>query len=46
MEEFELFVNRQDIETISIDVKVVEQSFMFQQSFAAIVFYKELNLNT
>ena len=42
MESFEEFINRTDIEVIQVDVKVVEQSMMFQQNFAAVVFYKEL----
>jgi len=46
MIEFELFVNQTDIEIIQIDIKVVEQSFQFQESFAAIVFYKSLNHHT
>ena len=40
MEGFEKFINRTDIEVIQVDVKVVEQSMMFQQNFAAVVFYK------
>ena len=43
MESFEEFINRTDIEVIQVDVKVVEQSMMFQQSFAAVAFYKELS---
>lgn len=43
MESFEEFINRTDIEVIQVDVKVVEQSMMFQQNFAAVVFYKELS---
>lgn len=43
MSEFEAFVNRTDIEVLSVDVKVVEQSFMFQESFAAVIFYRELS---
>jgi hypothetical protein len=43
MSEFEDFINRTDIEVIQVDVKVVEQSFMFQESFAAVVFYKVLS---
>ena len=43
MEGFEEFMNRTDIEVIQVDVKVVEQSMMFQQNFAAVVFYKENN---
>lgn len=38
--EFEEFINSETIETIQIDVKAVEQSFHFQDSFMAIVFYK------
>ena len=40
MSDFEEFINRTDIEVIQVDVKVVEQSFLFQESFAAVVFYK------
>jgi hypothetical protein len=43
MSEFEKFINRTDIEIIQVDIKVVEQSFMFQESFAAVVFYKVLS---
>ena len=43
MESFEEFINRTDIEVIQVDVKVVEQSYMFQESFAAVVFYKVLS---
>lgn len=42
MTEFEEFVNRTDIEVLQIDIKVVEQSFIFQESFCGIVFYKEV----
>ena len=42
MADFESFINRTDIEVLQVDVKVVEQSFMFQESFAAVVFYKEV----
>lgn len=42
MSEFENFINRTDIEVIQVDIKVVEQSCMFQEYFVAIVFYKEL----
>lgn len=42
IESFEEFINRTDIEVIQVDVKHVEQSYMFQQSFAAVVFYREL----
>ncbi len=43
MSDFEEFINRTDIEVIQVDVKVVEQSYMFQESFAAVVFYKVLS---
>ena len=43
MSDFEEFINRTDIEVIQVDVKVVEQSFMFQESFAAVVFYMVLS---
>lgn len=43
MEGFEEFINRTDIEVIQVDVKVVEQSYMFQQNFAAVVFYRMLS---
>lgn len=42
MKDFEEFVNRTDIEVIQVDVKVVDQSFYFQESFVGIIFYKEL----
>ena len=42
MSEFEAFINRTDIEVLQVDVKVVEQSYMFQESFGAVVFYKEV----
>lgn len=41
MAEFENFVNRQDIEIISTDVKVVEQCASFQEGFCALIFYYE-----
>lgn len=44
MQDFENFINRNDIESIQVDVKVVEQNFMFQECFAAVVFYKEINI--
>ena len=40
--EFEKFINRTDIEILQVDVKVVEQSYAFQESFAAVVFYKTI----
>jgi hypothetical protein len=40
--EFEAFVNRTDIEVLQVDIKAVEQSFCFQEGFAAVVFYLEL----
>ena len=43
MSDFEEFINRTDIDVIQVDVKVVEQSFMFQESFAAVVSYKVLS---
>ena len=43
MSDFEEFINRTDIEVIQVDVKVVEQSYTFQESFAAVVFYKVLS---
>lgn len=43
--EFEQFVNRDDIEVISIDVKTVEQNCNFQEGFAGLVFYKTLTPN-
>jgi hypothetical protein len=42
MSEFEEFVNSTDIEVIQVDVKAVEQSFCYQEGFAAVVFYKEI----
>ena len=41
IELFENFVNRTDIEIMSIDIKCVEQSMFFQENFAGIVYYKE-----
>jgi hypothetical protein len=41
--EFEAFVNRTDIEVLQVDIKAVEQSFCFQEGFAAVVFYLELS---
>ena len=41
MKDFEEFVNRTDIDIIQVDVKVVDQSFYFQESFVGIVFYNE-----
>lgn len=43
IKEFEDWINREDIEVLQVDVKVVEQSYLFQDSFAGIIFYKELN---
>ena len=43
MSELEKFINRTDIEVLQVDIKVVEQSYMFQESFAAVVFYRELS---
>ena len=43
MSDFEEFINRTDIEVIQVDIKVVEQSCMSQESFAAVVFYKVLS---
>ena len=42
MKDFEEFINKTDIKVLQVDIKVVEQSFQFQESFAAIVFYSEL----
>ena len=39
---FEEFVNREGIEVLQVDVKVVEQSYMFQDCFCGIVFYKTM----
>lgn len=41
--DFEGFINRSDIDIIQVDIKVVDQSFLFQESFAAVVFYTQLN---
>lgn len=43
IEGFEEFINRTNIEVIQVDVKMVEQSYMFQQNFAAVVFYRMLS---
>jgi hypothetical protein len=40
--EFEAFVNRTDIEILQLDIKAVEQSFLFRESFCAFVYYREL----
>lgn len=37
--EFEAFVNRTDIEVISVDVKSVEQNCVFQEGFCGLIFY-------
>lgn len=39
-EHFEKFVNRDDINILQIDVKGCEQSFMFQESFIAVIYYE------
>jgi len=41
--EFEGFVNRTDIETIQVDIKVVEPSARFPECFASFVYYKEVD---
>ena len=41
MSEFEKFANRTDIDILNIDIKVVNQSFIFQESFAGIIYYNE-----
>lgn len=41
---FEEFVNS-GVEIISTDIKVVEQSFFFQENFAAVVYYKESKIS-
>lgn len=41
---FEEFVNS-GVEIISTDIKVVEQSFFFQENFAAVVYYEEKSTN-
>lgn len=45
IKDFEEFVNRTDIEIISLDVRGCEQSFMFQENFIAVIYYKLLTLN-
>lgn len=40
MAEINHFINRDDIEILKIDIKVVEQSYLFQEAFAAVVFYE------
>ncbi len=40
IKDFEEFVNREDIEILQVDIKVVEQSYLFQECFAGIIFYK------
>ena len=42
IKDFEDFVNRTDIEVISVDVKVVENSYQFQENFAGVIYYKLL----
>lgn len=41
LDSFTSFINRKDIEVITVEIKVVEQSMFFQENFAAVVFYKE-----
>jgi hypothetical protein len=41
--EFETFVNNTNIEILQLDIKVVEQSFLFQESFCAAVYYRDLS---
>ena len=43
IKEFEDFVNRKDIDVISVDIKIVEQNCMFQEGFAGIIYYKQLS---
>lgn len=43
MEDFESFVNRTDIEIIDVQIQVVPQLSQFQQGFAGLVYYKDLN---
>lgn len=40
--EFEEFVNHETVEVIDIQIKAMENSAMFQESFFAIVFYKDV----
>jgi len=42
MQSFENFTNSDGIEVLQVDVKVVEQSQYYQEGFAAVVFYREL----
>lgn len=42
MAEFEAFVNSPDVEVITMDIKAVEQSAWFQESFIAIVYFKSI----
>jgi hypothetical protein len=42
VEEFEEFINRRDINILQVDVKAVEQSFMFQEGFMGIVYYEDV----
>lgn len=44
IELFENFVNS-GVKIISTDIKVVEQSFFFQENFAAVVYYEEKATN-
>lgn len=43
--DFEEFINRDDIEIIQQDIKVVEQSIEFQDNFAGIVLYEMRKLS-
>lgn len=45
LEMFNTLVNRPDIEVLQVDVKVVENSYHFQDGFCGVVFYKELIQN-
>jgi hypothetical protein len=42
VEEFEEFINRRDINILQVDVKAVEQSFIFQEGFMGIVYYEDV----
>jgi hypothetical protein len=42
IEYFESFVNRSDIDIIQVDVKGADNTYMTQQGFIAVIYYKEI----
>ena len=45
IKEFEKFINRHDVEIISVDVKGCEQSYMFQECFIGVIYYEDAQQN-